>query len=51
MGLAFPVWDLRPPDRTETVLSGAKLAHFGRLFHGRPPEWRLKVGEETSLSE
>jgi hypothetical protein len=51
MGFAFPAWDLRLPDRTETAPSGARLAHFGGFLHGGPPEWRLKVEEETTLSE
>jgi len=51
MGLAFPESDLGSPDGTEAVPSGARLAHFGRFFHGGPPEWRLKVGEKATFSE
>jgi hypothetical protein len=32
-------------------LSGAGLAHFEGFLHEGSPEWRLKVGEETTLSE
>jgi len=51
MGLAFPALDLRSPDRTEAVPSGARLAQFEGFLHGGPPEWRLKVGKGTTLSE
>jgi hypothetical protein len=39
------------PNRTNSVLSGAGLAHFEGFFHEAPPEWRLKVGRGTTLSE
>jgi len=41
---------LGAPNRT-LILSGAWLAHFERFFQWEPPGWRLKVGEETTLSE
>jgi hypothetical protein len=33
MALAFRAWDLRSPDKTETVPPGAWLAHLERFFH------------------
>jgi hypothetical protein len=51
MGLAFPAWYSRSPDRTEPVPSGAWLAHFERFLHGGTSDWRLKVGEKTTISE
>jgi hypothetical protein len=42
MGLVFPAWHLRPPDGTGCTPSGSRLAHFERVLHDTPPEWRLR---------
>jgi hypothetical protein len=51
MGLVFPAWDLRSPDRTETAQSGAGLAHFEGFLHEEPPEWRLNGGREKPVDQ
>ena len=52
-GFGFSAMGLRISRQNGTTLPpGARLAHFEGFTHGkRPPEWRLKVGEGTTLSE
>jgi hypothetical protein len=42
---------LKLPSRTNEILLGARWAHFEVMLHGGPPEWRLKVVGNRTLSE